>query len=163
MRRSFLSLAPQDPHLNFQLYSPKARAKDKTKIHEEDLIGLEEYSSQRKKWIQYGVQLSKSRRIYLGPHVGFTFTNFDLMWIQVMELILAEKQSTTPQEQLDAFNPLVPRQSTLFCSMMIEIPNKVERVKVLQGLSNIENSIYLQINGKKIKAKGTNFYFFSPF
>lgn len=75
-----------------KIFSPKSRASDVTRVTKKDLIGIDEYKLCRKDWIKYGVELTKQRRVYIGNYFGATFSSYDLMWIQMMEMIVVEKE-----------------------------------------------------------------------
>jgi hypothetical protein len=51
------------------------------------------------------------------------------------------------QEELDAYNPLVPDGRNLKATMMIEYPDPDERAKRLADLIGIEDKVWLQVAG----------------
>ena len=51
-----------------------------------------------------------------------------------------------------AYNPLVPQGSELVATYMFEIDNPNTRKKVLSSLGNVENKLFISINGTKLYA-----------
>jgi DNA-binding helix-hairpin-helix protein with protein kinase domain len=51
------------------------------------------------------------------------------------------------QQELDAYNPLVPDGSNLKATMMIEYPDVAERQRALARLKGIEARVWVQVEG----------------
>jgi len=68
---------------------------------------------------------------------------------QVQEMLHAERifEEQGIQEELDAYNPLVPDGRNLKATMMIEYPDPDERGKRLADLIGIEDKVWLQVAG----------------
>src|SRR5690606_24939924 len=52
------------------------------------------------------------------------------------------------EEELAAYNPLIPDGGNLKATMMIEYPDPDERRAALQRLAGIEDSVYLEVEGR---------------
>jgi hypothetical protein len=51
------------------------------------------------------------------------------------------------QEELDAYNPLIPDGSNWKATFMIEFADEAERKKQLARMINIENKVWVKVNG----------------
>ena len=92
------------------------------------------------------IQIKKNRRVSLGPYATFSFENYDTMWYQVQEMLRIESGGSGQiNEELDAYNPLIPKGSELIATFMIEIEDAVKRDIELKKLTNIEKSIELKV------------------
>jgi len=119
------------------------------KLTRNELYSLEEYSNQRDIFRKKIMEHKKTRRLDLGNHVSLFFENRLTMQYQVQEMLRAERifETDAIQEELDAYNPLIPDGSNLKATMMIQYDNVDERRSALQKLVGIENQIWMRVNG----------------
>lgn len=82
----------------------------------------------------------------IGPHATVTFENYDLMWLQAQEMIFVENSEV--EEELAAYNPLVPNGNNLIVTLMFEIENPVRREQILRSLGHVEDTLSLELDGK---------------
>ena len=123
------------------------------KIDSSDLLDLNTYAKERKAIRSELVEMKKNRRVELGPHSTFYFENFFTMKAQIQEMLYIEKGGDEQlKDELDAYNPLIPQGTELVATFMFEIDNPVTRKKVLSSLGNVENKIFISVNGNKIFA-----------
>ena len=123
------------------------------KIDSSDLLDLSTYTKERKAIRSELVEMKKNRRVELGPHSTFYFENFFTMKAQIQEMLYIEKGGDEQlKDELDAYNPLIPQGTELVATFMFEIDNPVTRKKVLSSLGNVENQIFISVNGNKIFA-----------
>ena len=123
------------------------------KIDSSDLLDLNTYTKERKAIRSELVEMKKNRRIELGPHSTFYFENFFTMKAQIQEMLYIEKGGDEQlKDELDAYNPLIPQGTELVATFMFEIDNPITRKKVLSSLGNVENKIFISVNGNKIFA-----------
>ena len=123
------------------------------KIDSSDLLDLNTYAKERKAIRSELVEMKKNRRVELGPHSTFYFENFFTMKAQIQEMLYIEKGGDEQlKDELDAYNPLIPQGNELVATFMFEIDNPITRKKVLSSLGNVENTIFISINGNKIFA-----------
>ena len=54
------------------------------------------------------------------------------------------------KDELEAYNPLVPKGKELVATLMFEIDNEIKRKEFLTSVGGIENKIFIEIDGKKI-------------
>ena len=123
------------------------------KIDSSDLLDLNTYTKERKAIRSELVEMKKNRRVELGPHSTFYFENFFTMKAQIQEMLYIEKGGDEQlKDELDAYNPLIPQGTELVATFMFEIDNPITRKKVLSSLGNVENTIFISVNGNKIFA-----------
>lgn len=122
-----------------------------TKITPESLLSLEQYHKQRPQIRERVIALRKRRTVHLGEHVTLIFENEALMRYQIQEMLRVEKifESEGIQDELDAYNPLVPDGSNFKATMMIEYTSEVERKAALKRLRGIENQVFVEVEGQK--------------
>ena len=127
--------------------------KEMKKIQKEDIMPLNIYTQQRRELRKNIVEFEKYRRISLGPYATFYFENFFTMKAQIQEMLYIEKGGDEQlKDELEAYNPLVPQGSELVATYMFEIDNPNTRKKVLSSLGNVENKLFISINGTKLYA-----------
>ena len=123
------------------------------KIESSDLLEFSAYAKERRSIRKELVQMKKNRRVELGPHSTFYFENFFTMKAQIQEMLYIEKGGDEQlKDELEAYNPLVPQGSELVATYMFEIDNPITRKKVLSSLGNVENKLFISINGTKLYA-----------
>ena len=122
-------------------------------IEKKDLVPHEVYEKNRKKIRKELVEFKKNRRVPLGPHATFYFENFDTMLAQIQEMLHIEKGGDEQlKDELNAYNPLVPKGNELVTTLMFEIDNPEIRSKFLGKVGGIEEKVFIQIGNEKISA-----------
>lgn len=125
----------------------------KTRLTKEDLLPLEEFAKIRVQKRQETLEIKKNRRISLGPEATLFFENFDTLWWQIQEMLYIEKGGDAQMEdELLAYNPLLPQGQELVATFMIEIDDPVRRAQVLGMLGGIEHHLCLRFAGHTLKA-----------
>jgi hypothetical protein len=121
-----------------------------TKLSRKDLYSLEEYAEIRDDFRARVMQHKKNRRLDLGNNLVLLFEDRLVMQYQVQEMLKAEKifEADGIQEELDAYNPLIPDGTNWKATMMIQYADIAERQQMLMKLVGIENSIWLRVDGK---------------
>lgn len=125
------------------------------KLTRQDLWSLEAYSEKRATFRRDVIEHKKHRRVLLGPHATFYFEDNMTMRYQVQEMLRVEKIFTGPEieEELAAYNPLIPDGSNWKATFMIEYSDSEERRLALARMTGIEHRIWVQIgDGEKIMA-----------
>jgi hypothetical protein len=120
-----------------------------SKLTRKDLYSLEEYSKLRPEYRAKVMEHKKSRQLQLGDHVTLYFEDRLTMQYQIQEMLRAERifESEGIQDELDAYNPLIPDGSNWKATMMVEYTDVEERKQALTRLIGIENKIYMQVEG----------------
>ena len=116
-------------------------------LTKESLWGLEEYSDRREQFRQEVLEYKKVRRIQLGEHVYLMFEDETTIKYQIQEMLRIEKifDSSGIQDELDAYNPLIPDGDNLKCTMLIQYEDPEERKEWLSKLVGVEDKVWLQI------------------
>ena len=57
------------------------------------------------------------------------------------------------KDEIQAYNPLVPKGKELVATLMFEIDNEVKRKEFLCSVGGIENQTFLEVDGEKIFAR----------
>ena len=127
---------------------------EKNKIVEKsDLISKEVYEKERKGYRKKLVEFKKKRRVPLGPYATFYFENFQTILAQIQEMLHIEKGGDAQlKDELEAYNPLIPKGKELVATLMFEIDNPVSRAEFLGKVGGIENNVYIKVEGELIKA-----------
>ena len=127
--------------------------REKREIQKEDIIPLDVYIEKRRELRKNIVDYKKNRRVALGPYATFYFESYETMLAQVQEMLYIEKGGDEQlQDELSAYNPLIPNGKELTATLMFEIDNPISRAAFLGKVGGIEETVFMKINGEKIKA-----------
>ena len=122
-------------------------------IQKEDIMPLDVYTEKRRELRKNIVDYKKNRRIALGPYATFYFESYETMLAQVQEMLYIEKGGDEQlQDELSAYNPLIPNGKELTATLMFEIDNPVSRAAFLGKVGGIEETVYMKLNDEIIKA-----------
>jgi hypothetical protein len=128
-------------------------SKEKKQIEKEDLLSSDVYAKSRKQIRKDLVEFKKDRRIALGPYATFYFESFETMVAQVQEMLHIEKGGDEQlNDELIAYNPLIPNGKELVATLMFEIDNPLSRGAFLGKVGGIEKKIFVKIDNEEIKA-----------
>ncbi len=127
--------------------------REKREIQKEDIMPLDVYTKNRRELRKNIVDFKKNRRIALGPYATFYFESYETMLAQVQEMLYIEKGGDEQlKDELSAYNPLIPNGKELTATLMFEIDNPISRSAFLGKVGGIEETVFMKINGEKIKA-----------
>ena len=112
-----------------------------------DLLSLEDYQERRLSMRQELMTHKLIRSIGLGDHVGLYFEDRRTVQYQIQEMLRIERifDRAGIEEELKAYNPLIPNGRNLKATMMIEYPDEVERRQALVKLKGIEDCVYISV------------------
>ena len=112
-----------------------------------DLWSLEEYAERRDGFRASVLEHKRHRRLLLGEHLLLLFESQMTIRYQVQEMLRIEKifEAASIQEELNAYNPLIPDGDNLKCSLLIQFTDVAERVVRLKELVGIEHGLWLRI------------------
>jgi Protein of unknown function (DUF3501) len=96
----------------------------------------------------------KHRQVPVGPNATLYFEDRLTMQYQVQEMLRIERifESEAIEEELEAYNPLIPTGSNLKATFMIEFPDAGERRERLKQLGGIENHLYARVGDGELVA-----------
>ena len=127
--------------------------KEKREIQKSDIMPLDAYIKDRKELRKNIVNFKKNRRVALGPYATFYFESYETMLAQVQEMLYIEKGGDEQlQDELIAYNPLIPNGKELTATLMFEIDNPISRAAFLGKVGGIEEMVFMKLNGETIKA-----------
>jgi len=127
--------------------------KNKREISKEDIMPLDIYTKNRRELRKNIVEYKKNRRVALGPYATFYFESYETMLAQVQEMLYIEKGGDEQlRDELAAYNPLVPNGKELTATLMFEIDNPISRAAFLGKVGGIEEKVFMNVEGEKIKA-----------
>lgn len=114
-----------------------------------DLHSLEEYSRIRTDFKRHAVNHRKHRQVELGNHMTVHFEDRVTVKYQIQEMLLIEKTFTQEgiQDELDAYNPLIPTGTNLKATLTIEYSDPTQRAAKLEELHGVEDRIYVKVEG----------------
>jgi len=119
------------------------------KISRDSLMSLESYAKARKDFRTRVLAHKKNRIVRLGEHVTLIFEDELTIRYQVQEMLRVERifEEAGIQDELDAYNPLIPDGGNWKATMMIEYPEVEERQRMLARLIGIEDRVWVQVEG----------------
>jgi len=117
------------------------------KLAREDLYSLEKYAEVRPDYRARVMAHKKNRRLPIGPNANLYFEDALTMQYQIQEMLRIEKifEADGIQEELDAYNPLIPDGSNWKATFMMEFPDPQERAQQLAKLIGIEKQVWVQV------------------
>ena len=117
------------------------------KLTRDDLYSLEQYSSARDEFREGVLAHKRNRRLALGTNAALYFEDRMTMQYQVQEMLRIEKIFETAgiEEELEAYNPLIPDGRNLKATAMLEYQDVDERKQQLALLRGIENLVWIQV------------------
>lgn len=125
------------------------------KLTRDDLMSLEAYSEGRADFRSQVLAHKRPRIIALGPNIMLHFEDRLTIQYQIQEMLRIEKifERSGIEEELAAYNPLIPDGSNWKATMMIEYADVAERRVKLNQLNGIENQVYVKVgDGEKVLA-----------
>ena len=113
----------------------------------DDLWSLEEYAGRRAEFRQQVLAHKKLRQVVLGAHATLYFEDQLTMHYQVQEMLRVERifEAAEIEEELEAYNPLIPNGSNWKATFMIEYGEVEERQRALANMGGIEETVWVQV------------------
>jgi hypothetical protein len=118
------------------------------KLERKDLLSLEQYAQQRDAIRRDVIAHKRARTLHIGPNLTLLFEDRETMRYQVQEMLRAERifEAAGIQDELDAYNPLIPDGSNWKATMLIEFGEVEERREALGKLIGIEDKVWLRVH-----------------
>lgn len=119
------------------------------KLNLADLFSLEEYHRVRSEFRAQVLAHKKHRRLPIGPNATLIFEDRLTIQYQIQEMLRIERIFETDgiNEELLAYNPLIPDGTNLKATLLVEFPDAEERREALARLLGIEDRVWLQVAG----------------
>src|SRR4030065_1745074 len=98
-------------------------------LSRENLMGREQYAGIRPTFRAEVMAHKRDRQVAIGPHATLYFEDRLTMQYQVQEMLRIERifEAEAIEEELAAYNPLIPDGSNFKATFMIEFPAVDER------------------------------------
>ncbi len=125
------------------------------KLTRDDLFSLEKYSDIRDEFRSEVLLHKRDRRIELGTNAALYFEDRLTMQYQIQEMLRIERifEAEGIEDELEAYNPLIPDGTNWKATFMVEFPDVEERRAMLARLVGIEDCVFVQIgNFEKVYA-----------
>ena len=119
-------------------------------ITRESLLTLEAYARDRKQFRARVLEHKKPRTVHLGEDLTLLFEDELTIRYQVQEMLRIEKifEDVGIQDELDAYNPLVPDGRNWKATLQVEYEDVEERKRALARLKGIEDRVWVQVDGQ---------------
>ena len=118
-------------------------------LNREDLLSLEEYASRRPDFRAEVMAHKRDRQIRIGPNATLYFEDRLTIQYQIQEMLRIERifEREGIEEELAAYNPLIPDGSNLKATFMLEYEDVDERRHALARLRGVEQRVWLSVGG----------------
>src|SRR6478736_7883831 len=119
------------------------------KIQREAIMTLEAYAKARKDFRAKVIAHKKNRTLHLGQHLTILFEDELTIRYQVQEMLRVERifEEQGIQDEIDAYNPLIPDGRNFKATMMIEYEDVDERKRALALLRGVEDKTWVRVEG----------------
>jgi hypothetical protein len=118
-------------------------------IERKSLLTLEAYAKVRKTMRTEAILHRKLRSVHLGEHITLQFEDERTIRRQIQEMLYIEKifEEDGIQDEIDAYEPLVPDGCNWKATMLIEYPDVHERKRELARLIGVEDRLFVEVEG----------------
>jgi len=119
------------------------------KLSRDSLMTLEAYAKARKDFRAKVIAHKKNRTLHLGQHLTILFEDELTIRYQVQEMLRVERifEEQGIQDEIDAYNPLIPDGSNFKATLMIEYEDVEERREALANLKGVEDRVWVRVEG----------------
>lgn len=125
------------------------RTETMQKLTRDQLMPLEQYAKVRNDFRAKVMAHKKNRQVQIGPNATLYFEDRLTMHYQIQEMLRAERvfEAEGIEDELNAYNPLIPDGTNWKATFMIEFPDVEERQKALARMVGIEDKVWVQVEG----------------
>jgi hypothetical protein len=119
------------------------------KLTRSDLYSLEQYAEIRPEFRARVMAHKQNRKLPIGPVATLYFEDRLTVQYQIQEMLRVERifEAAGIEEELAAYNPLIPDGANWKATLMIEEPDVDKRRQLLAGLVGIEDSVWVKVDG----------------
>lgn len=119
------------------------------KLTRNDLFSLEQYAENRSEFRARVMAHKANRRIALGENATLVFEDQLTIHYQIQEMLRVERifEAAGIDEELEAYNPLIPDGGNWKGTLLIEYPDVAERREALVRLRGVEHKLWVQVDG----------------
>jgi hypothetical protein len=121
------------------------------KLSRSNLWSLEEYAQKREAFRAQVIEHKKPRRVPLTANATLYFEDFLTLKYQVQEMLRVERifEPGEIEDEIAAYNPLIPDGSNWKGTLMFEYPDVEERRRALARMVGIEHRVWIQVAGQE--------------
>ena len=114
-----------------------------------DLWSLEEYAERRQQFRRQVMEHKQHRRVAISEHISLVFEDRLTIQYQIQEMLRVERifEAAGIEEELEAYNPLIPDDRNWKATLMIEYPDVDQRRRMLAQLRRLEHTVWTRIQG----------------
>ncbi len=121
-------------------------------VSRDAVMALDEFGKIRAAKRKEIVALKRHRRVEVGPVATCYFESYETMWWQIHEMLFIEKGGDEQiEDELAAYNPLIPKGKELVCTVMFEINDEVRRRTFLARLGGVEETLFMRIGDMEVR------------
>ncbi len=116
-------------------------------LRRDDLYSLEDYAESRKAFRAKVLEHKKNRKVAVGQNATLYFEDRLTIQYQIQEMLRVERiyEREAIEEELAAYNPLIPDGSNLKATFMLEYEDVDERRRQLAKLIGIEDRVWVRV------------------
>jgi hypothetical protein len=119
------------------------------KLTRDQLMPLEQYAKARPEFRAKVMAHKKNRQVHIGPNATLYFEDRLTMHYQVQEMLRAERifEEEGIEDELNAYNPLIPDGANWKATFMIEFGDEDQRRVALGKMIGVEHKVWVQVDG----------------
>lgn len=118
-------------------------------LHRKDLYSLEEYAANRPDFRKRVMEHKDNRIAHVGPNVTLHFEDRLTIQYQIQEMLRVERifEAEGIEEELSAYNPLIPDGTNWKATMMVQYADPDVRKRELARLVGVEDRVWIRVDG----------------
>src|SRR3984893_17775175 len=118
------------------------------KLARRDLMTLEQYSVERANLRAEIIAHKEAGAGPVGPNMTWLFEDRETIRYQVLEMLRAERifEAAGIQDELDAYNPLIPSGTNWKATLLLEFPDPAARQVALSKLIGVEDRCWVRVS-----------------
>jgi hypothetical protein len=119
------------------------------KLTRQDLHSLEDYAASRADIRARVMAHKQNRKVHIGPSATLYFEDRQTIQYQIQEMLRVERifEADGIEEELEAYNPLIPDGNNWKATFMLEEPDVEKRRELLAALVGIEDRVWVRVDG----------------
>jgi len=117
-------------------------------LSRQDLMTLEQYAVERPRLRAEIIAHKQLRTVQVGPNMTWLFEDRATIRYQVLEMLRVERifEAGGIQDELDAYNPLIPSGSNWKATLLLEFPDPAARQVALSKLIGVEDRCWVRVS-----------------